>query len=120
MENKKEKTKNKKSFLIKLGDFIANYRYFSLIIFLGLFLFGLVNINNVKINDSIVSYLPNNTETKQGLDIMEKEFGSLNTIKLMISNISLEDANNLTKELAKLENVESVVFDGKESSYKNE
>lgn len=114
------KKKEKKSFLIRLGDFITNYRYYFLILFLGLFIFGLININNVDINDSIVSYLPANTETKIGLDIMEEEYGSLNIVKLMINDISLEEANQYVSKLENIENVDSVLFDGGNNSYKNE
>lgn len=116
MKNKKDK----KSFLVILGDFITNYRYFLLVLFLGMFIFCFININNVDINDSIVSYLPDDTETKQGIDIMENEFGSLDTIKLMVSDIPLESANDLVSKLSEIENVETVLFDGTETSYKNE
>ena len=92
--------KNRKnSFLIKLGDLIANIRYFSLVLFLLLTVFCFLNINNVSINDSIVSYLPNDTETKYGLELMDDEFGSLANIKLMIENISIDDAKEVATEL---------------------
>lgn len=115
-----KKQKEKKSFLVRLGDFITNYRYYLLILFLGLFVFCLVNINNVEINDSIVSYLPNDTETKQGLDIMEEEYGNLNIIKLMISDVSLDEAEQYIEELSGINKVENVLFDGSDNSYKNE
>lgn len=110
-----KKKKENKNLLIKLGDFITNYRYIFLTIFLGLFIFCFININNVKINDSIVSYLPDNTETKRGINIMEEEFGSLNTIKLMINNISLEEAEELVTKLNKVDKVETVLFDNTKS-----
>lgn len=110
-----KKKKENKNLLIKLGDFITNYRYIFLTIFLGLFIFCFININNVKINDSIVSYLPDNTETKRGINIMEEEFGSLNTIKLMINNISLEEAEELVTKLNEVDKVETVLFDNTKS-----
>ncbi|MGN1370664.1 MAG: RND family transporter [Candidatus Coprovivens sp.] len=114
----KEK-KEKKGLLIKIGDFITDKRYIILAIFIAFSIFCLCNINNVEINDSIVSYLPNDTETKQGLDIMEEEFDQLNTIKLMVSDISLEEANKLVKEISNIDNIQSVQFDGTETSYKD-
>lgn len=115
-----KKQKEKKSFLVRLGDFITNYRYYLLILFWGLFVFCLVNINNVEINDSVVSYLPNDTETKQGLDIMEEEYGNLNIIKLMISDVSLDEAERYIEELSGINKVENVLFDESDNSYKNE
>lgn len=120
MKKSKREKNEKKKFLIKLGDFITNYKYFLLVLFLGLSIICFSNINNVDINDSIVSYLPVDTETKQGIEIMEEEFGSLNTIKLMISDVSFEEANSLMMELSEIKNVKSVLFDGTEATYKNE
>lgn len=109
----------KNSILIKLGDLIVKYRYFLLVIFIGLTIFCLVNINNVSINDSIVSYLPDDTETKYGLEVMEDEFGSLTSIDLMVEDITSDEANSLYNELLDVSNVEAVLFDNSESSYKN-
>ena len=122
VQNKEETImqKNKKGILIRLGDFIANFRYPLLILFLGLTVFCFININNVDINDSIVSYLPEDTETKQGLDIMQDEFGSTDTIKIMVSDIKLDEAQSLMAELSDITNVESVSFDGTEKTYKDE
>lgn len=120
---KREMMKKKKSnanLLVKLGDFITNFKYLFLVIFIGLTVFCFININNVDINESIVSYLPDDTETKQGIDIMEKEFGELNTIKLMVNEINEEDAINLQSELSKIDKIDSVLFSNDENSYKDE
>lgn len=109
----------KNSILIKLGDLIVKYRYFLLVIFIGLTIFYFVNINNVSINDSIVSYLPDDTETKYGLEVMENEFGSLTSINLMVEDITSDEANSLYNKLLDVSNVEAVLFDNSESSYKN-
>lgn len=109
----------KNSILIKLGDLIVKYRYFLLVIFIGLTIFCFVNINNVSINDSIVSYLPDDTETKYGLEVMENEFGSLTSINLMVEDITSDEANSLYNKLLDVSNVEAVLFDNSESSYKN-
>ena len=117
---KVKETKNKKGFLVALGDFITNHRYFFLVLFLGMTVFGVFNINKVGINNSIISYLPDDTETKQGVEIMEEEFGSLTTIRLMVSEVALDEADKLAGKLAEVKNVKSVLFDETETSYKNE
>jgi predicted RND superfamily exporter protein len=60
----------KEKILIKLGDFITKFRYIFLILFAILFIIGVINLNNVKVNDSLTDYLPSKTETKTGLKIM--------------------------------------------------
>ena len=81
----------KKKLLIKVSDFIVNFRYLFLCFFIALIIICSLNINNVKINYDITSYLPNDTETKNGLELMQKEFGKLNSMQLMITNIKYED-----------------------------
>lgn len=114
-----EKKKEKKGFIITLGDFITDKRYILLGIFLLLTIFCTFNIDKVKINDSIVSYLPDTTETKQGLDLMEEEFGNLTNIKLMVSDISATEAQNLKEELSKIKHVENITFEENENYYKD-
>lgn len=103
--------------LIKIGDFITHIRYILLGIFIVLFIFCLTTINKVKINDSIISYLPNDTETKQGLDLMNSEFGSLATIKFMINDISYDDALKIMNDIEKNKKVDKVLFN--ENYYKD-
>lgn len=109
--------KKKQNFLIKFGDFITNTRYIFLILFLCLTVFCFCHINKVRVNESIVSYLPDDTETKTGIDLMNDEFGDLKSISLMIENISLENATVFYQKLSELDSIEAVLFD--ENSYKN-
>lgn len=87
--------KKKKSLLIKIGDFIVDFRYLFLCIFILLGIISLVNLNNVEIEYDITSYLSDETETKAGLELMEKEFGSLNELQVMIEEIPLQEALEL-------------------------
>lgn len=50
---------------------------------------------------------------------MEDEFGSLTSIDLMVEDITSDEANSLYNELLDVSNVEAVLFDNNESSYKN-
>ena len=50
-------------FLIKIGNTIVNLRYIILVIFIAFLIISIKNINNVKINDDIIKYLPDKTET---------------------------------------------------------
>lgn len=51
----------KNKLLIKIGDFIVNFRYLILSIFVVLITICICNINNVDINYNITSYLPDET-----------------------------------------------------------
>ncbi len=90
-----------------------------MIIFILLAIWGAVNFNRVSVNDSIVSYLPNDTENKTGLDLMDQEFGSLQSINLMVENISLDQAETLRNDLSEIKNVDAVLFQNTEDYYKD-
>ena len=109
----------KEKFLIKLGNIITKYRYLFLAIFSVLFVIGLINLNNVKINESLTDYLPEKTETKEGLKIMEKEYGTLISIDVMLSDVSKEEAVSYYNELQKVKNVDLVMFSLNDKYYKD-
>ena len=109
----------KEKFLIKLGNIITKYRYLFLAIFSVLFVIGFINLNNVKINESLTDYLPEKTETKEGLKIMEKEYGTLISIDVMLSDVSKEEAVSYYNELQKVKNVDLVMFSLNDKYYKD-
>lgn len=118
MEGEILKKKKPKTLLIKIGDFIVDFRYLFLSIFVLLGIISLVNLNNVEIEYDITSYLSDETETKAGLELMEKEFGSLNELQVMIEEIPLQEALELKTELASIDHVASISFADNENYYK--
>ena len=111
--------KKKKSFLIKFGDFIVDFRYLFACVFGILAVICALNIHNVTINYDITSYLADETETKQGLKLMESEFGSLNELQVMLTDISYEDALVIKNELSAIPHVTGISFDESENYYKD-
>ena len=111
------KLKKEKNGLIKVGDLIVKFRYLFLGLFVILGVFSLFHLNDVEINYEITSYLSDETETKQGLEIMEDEFGELNSLQLMITDISFEEANQIYQDLSKIENIKNISFGDTENYY---
>ena len=115
-----KKDVKRKSLSVKLGDFIVHFRY----VFLGLFIilagFAFFHLHDVSINYEISSYLPEDTETKKGIDIMEEEFGELNGLELMISHISLDQAKEVYDNLLEIDHIENVSFGETDDFYKDE
>ena len=60
--------------MLKLSAVIVDKRNIIFLIYIAAFIFSLISQNWVKVCNDITAYLPQNTETRQGLDIMEKEF----------------------------------------------
>lgn len=91
------------------------------IIFLCSAIGSLFVISDVNINYNLADYLQENTDTKKALQVIEEHFGLTTDLKIMIPNISGEDAEDIKESLSDLENVLTVSFDAnEEKSYKDE
>lgn len=108
----------KKSFMEKLATIIVDKRNGIFLAFICAAIFSIFSSGWVKVDDDITDYLPETTETRQGLTIMNKEFVTYGMGEIMIDNISFEEAEKISEELAKIEGVKSIVFDNSEDHYK--
>ncbi len=102
----------------KLTNFIVNKKNYIIVLFIALIAYCIWGMGQVKIEYDITSYLPSNTDTKQALDIMEEEFVTFGTTKIMLRNISFEDALVLHDEIEQLDGVKSFDFHNTEDYYK--
>ncbi|MDE7464064.1 MAG: RND transporter, partial [Clostridiales bacterium] len=101
----------------KLAEFIVNKRWLFFILFAALIVYCAFCIPRVEVEYDITTYLPEDTDTKQALDIMAKEFDSYGTATLLIKNISFDDATELHDEIAGLDGVRMFTFS--EDNYKD-
>ena len=105
----------------KFTDFIINKRYFILVLFIILTIVSGIFATKVKINHDISKYLPDTSETRIGMNIMEKEFSDseTSTLNLMFENLPNEDKQKIKEELESIDNVESVDHDDSENYNKD-
>lgn len=64
-------------------------------------------------------YLPDTTETRQGLDAMNENFITFATARVMVSNITYETAEEIKEMLEDVEGVDMVTFDDTQDHYKD-
>ena len=112
-----QREKNSETFMTKLARFIVDKRKAFYLIFIAAFLFCAASVNKVQVNNDITSYLPSETETRRGLTIMDKEFITLGSANIMVSNITYETAEDLSDEIAAVPGVSGVEFDDTEEHY---
>lgn len=103
--------------LEKLSGFIVDRRTIIFLIFILLAAFCAFSCNWVKVNDSLTDYLDENTETRIGLDLMDREFTTFGSAKVMVQNISFLQAEELCEQVKAVEGVKSVDFDQTEDYY---
>ena len=111
------KSKGNTGFMEKLATFIVDRRNVLIALFLAAAVFCAISRNWVRVNDSITDYLAEDTETRQGLDLMEREFTTYSTASVMAQNISYEQALRLSEQLAEVDGVREVAFDETPSHY---
>lgn len=106
----------------KITDFMINKRYFILGIFLVLAIVCGVLSQKVVINYDIAEYLPDTSETRKGLDIMEDDFEPLktSTLNLMVKDLDNTQRQEIKKRLETFENVNSVDYEPTEEYQKED
>lgn len=89
-------------------------------IFFGLALFlCVISIPKVKVNTDITSYLPKDTETRRGLDIMEEEFTTYDTAQVMLTNTTAEYAEQAAEKIRGIEGVKKVEFENNSDYFRS-
>lgn len=108
---------NKTSPIEKAAAFIVDRRKGFYLAYILLIIFSFFSSGWVSVNDSITDYLPSETETRQGLTLMDNEFTTYATAEIMIDNISYADAERLCGELEEISGVKEIVFNNTTDHY---
>lgn len=102
----------------KVAAFIVDKRNIILLLYVAAFIFSLIAQNWVSVCNDLTAYLPADTETRQGLTVMEDEFVTYATSRVMVANVTYDEAKALSDRIAGLPQVEMVDFDDSEDHYK--
>ena len=97
----------------KITDFIVDKRYIILFLFVILSGISVVLANKVNISYDISEYLPSDSETRIGMDIMEKDFKEVKSSYLNIMFKGLDDnqKEDIFEYLSNVNGVSSVDYD---------
>lgn len=117
--DKKVKKKDEGNFMIKVATFIVDRRNLFFLLFGILIIFSLFSMNWVGVENAMSAYLPGTTETSKGLDRMEEQFITYGSAKVMVTNITYDTAEAISKELEELDTVVMLSFDNTREHYNN-
>lgn len=97
----------------KITDFIVEKRNYILVVFIVLSGISLFIGTKVPINNDISKYLPIDSETKIGMDIMDKTFekDKHSNLYIMFDGLDEKEKQKVLKSLSKKKNVSSVDYD---------
>ena len=107
----------KQTFMEKLAAYIVDRRGVVFLLFFIALLFCAFSRNWVQVNDDLTAYLPETTETRQGLDLMNREFTTFGTAQVMVENVTYDHAEQLCRQIEEIEGVKSVTFDHTDKHY---
>ena len=103
----------------KLASFIVDKRNLFFLLYIFALIFSAIATGWVKVEDDITTYLPDTTETRQGLTVMNDNFVTYGTANVMVSNITYDTALDIQSRLEDIEGVTTVEFDDTDEHYTN-
>ena len=113
MENQKPKG----NAMEKLASFIVDKRNLFFLLYIFALIFCAVATGWVKVENDITTYLPDSTETRQGLTVMNDNFITYGSARVMVSNISYDTALDLQEVIEDIDGVDTVEFDATKDHY---
>lgn len=105
-----EEEKSSSYYLMKLAALIVSKRKAIVVLFAIACVYCAASMTKVNVENDLTKYLPDTTETRQGLDLMEEEFTTFGTARILLTNITYEKALQVSKELGEIKGVASVSF----------
>lgn len=105
----------------KIADFIVKNRIVILILFIILSFGSVILVNKVNINDDISKYLPSTSETRVGMDIMEKNFEEIKSsnLNVMFKDLDQDKKSEVLDYITNIKGVSSVDYDESEEYNKD-
>ena len=113
MENEKKEN----SFMIKLATMIVDKRKGFYLVFILLIIFSVITMNKVNVNNDLTTYLSDDTETRRGMDLMDAQFTTYGTARIMVCNVTYEEAEELAGRIEEMEGVSMLDFEDSADYY---
>lgn len=107
----KNQSKEKKNPLLAFSAFIVDKRNLIFLLYIFALIFCMFSSSWVQVENDITKYLPEDTVTRRGLAVMDREFVTFATADIMISNVSYDRTEKLCDDIEEIKGVGSVKFD---------
>lgn len=107
----KNQSKEKKNPILAFSAFIVDKRNLIFLLYIFALIFCMFSSSWVQVENDITKYLPEDTVTRRGLAVMDREFVTFATADIMISNVSYDRAEKLCDDIEEIKGVGSVKFD---------
>jgi predicted RND superfamily exporter protein len=105
--------------MVNIATFIVDRRNRFFLVFIIAIIFCAIASRWVTVEDSLSAYLSEDSETRQGIDLMAEEFVTYGTAKIMATNINYEKAREIADRIESRSDVSMLVFDETDEHYNN-
>ncbi len=114
-----KKNRSENTFLTRMSAFIVDKRRFFFLLYIISAIFCIFSMNWVKVENDVTTYLSEETETRQGIIVMNENFETFGTARVMVSNITYETAGEIYDIIASIDGVDMVTFDSTEEHFRD-
>ena len=114
-----EKAAQKPTLMTKIATLIVDKRNLFFLFTIIMLVFSAFSRSWVKVESDLTTYLPKTSETRMGLDIMDKEFTTYGSADVMVANVTPDEADALNDELAALKGIQMIEYDDTTAHYNN-
>ena len=104
-------------FIYKMSTFIVDKRNLFFLMYIFAFVFCMFSMSWVEVENDVTTYLPPDTETRQGIVAMNENFTTFGSAQVMVSNITYETATEILDLLEEIPGVDMVTFDNSPDHY---
>ena len=115
MESKKER----RNIMEKVAQFIVDKRNLFFLLYIAALTFCMFSMNWKSVETDVTVYLNEESETRQGIDTMNEHFAMFSSARVMVSNVTYEEALELYNQITGVEGVTMVDFSNSEDCYKD-
>lgn len=105
--------------MTRVARFVVDKRWFFAFLFLAALVFSFFSFGWVHVEEDVTAYLAEDAEARRGLTIMEENFVTLGTAKVMVKRVSETEAGEIADQIRAVEGVAMVQFDMTSAHYKD-
>ena len=101
----------------KIAGWVVDRRAFIFVMTIILVAASVYGMSQVNINYDMSKYLPKDSSVREGMKLMEQEYGEMAAVTVMFENLSPKEQIHRKEQMEKIEHVKNVVYLQQDENY---
>ena len=119
MKNRVRQQTERREPLMAIAEAIVSGRFVIFALFAAAAVLCVLTLGRVKVNPDLTAFLPEETETRRGVAVMDEEFETYGAARILIEDVSADEAAKIARRIGEIEHVAEAAFDETEAHYKD-